>query len=158
MATLQSSRRRLVSVRYCVAFILCIMLYIAWFSNTNITICCNDLFFSSPPFSSPLPIDTTTHISSISIAHGENGAAAGKQTKVAVKTNNGVKTAQKTTAGAYREKKEWVVHIICAYIFVWYDMSHMYLTPLPFSCCSIHNTDMTLTPQPLVMVRRHMEV
>jgi len=41
-------------------------------------------------------------------AHGANGAAAGKQTKVAVKTDNGVKTAQKTRVGAgtYREKKE----------------------------------------------------
>ena len=48
------------------------------------------------------------HNSYIHSAHGANGAAAGKQTKVAVKTDNGVKTAQKTRVGAgtYREKKE----------------------------------------------------
>ena len=84
-------------------FYLFIILYIVWFSNTSI--CCNDLsyLFITP---SPLPIIRRRHKSISTIAHGENGTAAGKQTKVAVKTNNGVKTAQKTTAGAYREKKE----------------------------------------------------
>ena len=40
-------------------------------------------------------------------AHTANGThAAGKQTNVAVKTDNGIKAGKKTTVGAYRNKKE----------------------------------------------------
>jgi len=39
--------------------------------------------------------------SSIHLAHGPNGTAAGKQTKAAVKTDNGVAAGQKTTAGRF---------------------------------------------------------
>jgi len=37
----------------------------------------------------------------IHLAHGPNGTAAGKQTKAAVKTDNGVAAGQKTTAGRF---------------------------------------------------------
>ena len=40
-------------------------------------------------------------------AYCANGTyAAGKQTNVAVKTDNGIKAGKKTTVGAYRNKKE----------------------------------------------------
>ena len=35
------------------------------------------------------------------LAHGPNGTAAGKQTKTAVKTDNGVAAGQKTTVGRF---------------------------------------------------------
>ena len=42
-----------------------------------------------------------------SSAHTVNGTyAAGKQTSVAVKTDNGIKSSKKATVGAYRNKKE----------------------------------------------------
>ena len=42
-----------------------------------------------------------TYVLLINLAHGPNGTAAGKQTKTAVKTDNGVAAGQKTTAGRF---------------------------------------------------------
>ena len=39
-------------------------------------------------------------------ANGTHAAGNGKQTNVAVKTDNGIKSSKKTTVGSYRNKKE----------------------------------------------------